>query len=131
MPSKRSSIPPTVGSKPKLDARESKETKSEPAASSPPSKSAPPAASTSDRPPASFMTNASPNAVSPRTKTLAGIPLPAMLAYAQENKADSAPPGSKSGALLAGNASPADVDRLKEEPKVLNTLHGVPGSEKT
>ncbi len=113
LPSKRSSIPPAaLGSRPRLD-----------------SKTAPPATVSTDTPavaserPASFMTNASANGGNARTKTLAGIPLPAMLSYAANHKSDSAPPASESGKSEL-------VDRLKEDPKPLNTLHGVPSAEK-
>lgn len=139
LPSKRSSVPPTaLGSKPKVDGARSGDTKLDAGGAA--KTSAPPPAvaaksdapgSISDRPPPSFMTNAQPNAVSARTKTLAGIPLPAMLAYAQGAKTDSAPPASKAGGADApASIEPVDVERLKEEPKPLTTLHGVPGAEK-
>lgn len=126
LPSKRSSVPPISGNKASKDTKDAKDADGK-------DNKTP-----SDKPPASFMTNAAPNSVNTRTKTLAGIPLPAMLAYAAENKSDSTAPASirgssppAAGNLVPAPVSPADVDRLKEDPKPLTTLHGVPGAEKS
>ncbi len=151
LPSKRSSVPPSaLGSRSRIDAVSMAgrgETKLDAGGASKASATpaavathSTPAGAASDRPPPSLMTNAQASSFNARTKTLAGIPLPAMLAYAQGNT-DSAPPPSRSSAPVdasgsakpvdaSGSAKPVDVERLKEEPKPLTTLYGVPGADR-
>lgn len=72
---------------------------------------------------------------SQRTKTLAGIPLPAMVDYTPRQSeaplqklstesADTNKPAAESDPATAQN-----IERLKEEPKPLRTLHGVPDDD--